>query len=311
MRLLFLAAALMAAVSGCVDADAQTIKNASASPSASPPIASVAGATSSPPSPDASDISESEPAYQINPLGMTLKDRFPAPSGFERIAPESGSFAEYLQNLPLKPDGSKVKYFDGREKTSNVYLAVIDFTLGDRDLQQCADAVMRLRAEYLYAQGANGEIQFHLVSGFLADFSKWASGYGISVSRNNVSWIKNSLNDASYESLQRFLDMVYAYASTLSLEKELANKDSDLAAGDVFIRGGSPGHAVIVADTAINSLTGEKLFMLAQSFMPAQDIQILSNPQAFPASPWYSDNFGDELTTPEWTFRKEELKTWP
>lgn len=45
------------------------------------------------------------------------------PDGFSRMESETGSFAEYLQSLPLKPDGSKVKYFDGREKTRDVYMA--------------------------------------------------------------------------------------------------------------------------------------------------------------------------------------------
>lgn len=55
-----------------------------------------------------------------------------------------GSFAEYLRNLPLKPHGTKVKYYNGEEKPNDVYVAVIDIDVGTRDLQQCADAVIRL-----------------------------------------------------------------------------------------------------------------------------------------------------------------------
>ena len=76
--------------------------------------------------------------------------------------------------------------------------------------------------------------------------------------------------------------------------------------GDVFIKGGSPGHAVIVVDMAKSS-TGETLFLLAQSYMPAQEIQILVNPVNDDLSPWYSTKYLDYLQTPEWGFEIDEL----
>lgn len=48
--------------------------------------------------------------------------------------------------------------------------------------------------------------------------------------------------------------------------------------------------------------------MLAQSYMPAQELQILINPTKREISPWYSLDFGDELATPEWRFQKGSLK---
>jgi len=249
------------------------------------------------------------PVSFIVPEGQTIKERFALPTGFTRVIPEENSFAEYLQNLPLKPDGAKVRYYDGREKSREVYLGVVDFTLGERDLQQCADAVMRLRAEYLYEKERYNEIHFNFVSGFRAEFSKWSSGNGVSVNGNSVSWYPNSNNNSSYESFQKYLDIVYAYASTLSLEKELQEKPfSELEIGDVFIQGGSPGHCVIVVDVAMNEETGEKVFMLAQSYMPAQDIQVLIGDEE--NSPWFSDRIEEILYTPEWRFHTTDLKTW-
>ena len=83
----------------------------------------------------------------------------------------------------------------------------------------------------------------------------------------------------------------------------------NLAIGDVFILGGSPGHAVIVVDLARNK-NGEKVFMLAQSYMPAQETQILRNPSDAFISPWYRAESQSKLHTPEWTFKIDELKTW-
>ena len=79
--------------------------------------------------------------------------------------------------------------------------------------------------------------------------------------------------------------------------------------GDVFIKGGSPGHAVIVVDMAINPKTNKKIFMVAQSYMPAQDIHILINTNKPAISPWYDlEETASEIETPEWTFDNNQLK---
>jgi hypothetical protein len=77
--------------------------------------------------------------------------------------------------------------------------------------------------------------------------------------------------------------------------------------GDVFIIGGSPGHAIIVVDMAVN-VDNEKVFILAQSYMPAQQTQILINPMDETISPWYSLKSKEKLVTPEWTFELDNLK---
>ena len=98
--------------------------------------------------------------------------------------------------------------------------------------------------------------------------------------------------------------------SRILLEKSLLGKPiAQIEIGDVFIRGGSPGHAIIVVDMAVNSV-GKKIFLLAQSYIPAQDIHVLKNLENSSLSPWYelpTDNF---LQTPEWKFATNELKTW-
>jgi hypothetical protein len=103
---------------------------------------------------------------------------------------------------------------------------------------------------------------------------------------------------------------VFTYAGSQSLSRELAavKEPAQMAIGDVFIRGGSPGHAVLVVDMAEKPATGEKVFLLAQSYMPAQDIHVLKNPRGAPLSPWYPVRFGDTLRTPEWEFKSTELK---
>lgn len=241
--------------------------------------------------------------------GSRVKERIKAPEGFERMTTEEGSFGDYLQNLPLKPHGARVRYFNGEEKTKNVYAAVVDMEIGSQDLQQCADAVMRLRAEYLYKQEEYEKIHFNFVNGFFADYGKWMEGNRIVVAGNQVSWVKRTGYSNDYESFRKYLDMVFAYAGTASLAKELDPVTvGEMEIGDVFIQGGSPGHCVIVVDMAEDKKTGKKLFLLAQSYMPAQDIQILINPSNEKIGPWYDLDFGETLITPEWQFHKNDLK---
>jgi len=244
----------------------------------------------------------------ISESGTTIEERFGVPSGFERVNVQGGSFEEYLRQLPLKPHGTEVKYYDGRIKPRKVHEAVIDMDVGDRDLQQCADAVMRLRAEYLYMNGLYDKIHFNFTNGFKADYSKWVQGYRISIDNNTVRWVKETGYSTDYASFRRYMDMVFAYAGTLSLSREMQPVSiEEMKIGDVFIKGGSPGHCVIVVDMAENRDSGEKLFMLAQSYMPAQDIHILKNPESENLSPWYSSGFSEQLATPEWIFTKDQL----
>ena len=248
----------------------------------------------------------------IQTTGDSIATRFQPPPGFERLPTEPGTFAAYLRHLPLKPEGSPVHLFDGREKWSqNVHAAVIDMDTGDRDLQQCADAIMRLRAEFLFAEKRYSDIRFNFTNGFPAEYSKWREGQRISVSGNRCSWHATGRLSTGYEDFRAYLDQVFMYAGTLSLSKELPSKSiENLKIGDVFIQGGSPGHAVIVVDVAEQKSTGKKVFLLAQSYMPAQEIHVLKNPNDPALSPWYRLDFGETLETPEWTFSREDLVGW-
>ncbi|MCE7925722.1 MAG: hypothetical protein DYG98_21940 [Haliscomenobacteraceae bacterium CHB4] len=238
-----------------------------------------------------------------------LYQRFTPPPGYQRVAADSGSFAFYLRNLPLKPSGSKVLLHDGREKSNpGLYEAVVDLPIGKKDLHQCADAVIRLRAEYLWQQGRYDKIHFNLTNGFRVDYERWRKGGRVKVVGHQTSWVQKTAASDSYATFWQYLEFVFTYAGTLSLSKELEPVAlSEIQIGDVFIQGGSPGHAVIVVDMATDQ-AGKKVFLLAQSYMPAQEIQILKNPSDEKLSPWYSADFGEVVETPEWAFQKSDLK---
>ncbi len=247
----------------------------------------------------------------INAEGKTISQRFVVPKGYARLKSDTSTFAYYLQNLPLKPHGTLVKLHDGRTKPNrSVYVGVIDLEIGKTNLQQCADAVIRLRAEYLYRQKRYSDIHFNLTNGFNAEYSKWKDGYRVEVTGNKTRWVKTSKPSNDYQTFRKYLDFVFTYAGTLSLSKELTKVTfANMQIGDVLIQGGSPGHAVTVVDMAENPTTKEKIYLLAQSYMPAQEIQVLQNPSNANNSPWFNlTNNSTQIPTPEWLFYIADLK---
>jgi hypothetical protein len=169
---------------------------------------------------------------------------------------------------------------------------------------------MRLKAEYLYAKKDYTHIHFNYTSGHKVAFSDWAQGKKPIVKGNSVSFSAPHTNkpDYSYPNFKKYLQNVFMFAGTASLEKESPRRElKELQAGDMFIKGGFPGHAVLVLDVCTNA-QGHKLFLLAQSYMPAQSIHVLHNFKHGSTSPWYPIDFGAELFTPEWTFMPDHLR---
>jgi len=242
--------------------------------------------------------------------GETISSRIPVPDGFERVIMQEGSFGQWLRHLPVKSGEPTVYLYNGNKKRNqSAQFAIVDIDTGNRDLQQCADAVMRLRAEYQFSSSQQADIAFNFTSGDRCSYSEWSKGIRPKVAGNNVSWIQSASPDRSYQGFRKYLNRVFSYAGTYSLKKELhQQKPQDLSIGDVFIQGGFPGHAVLIVDMAANPATGQKIFLLVQSYMPAQDIHILKNPGNSKWSPWFSVDFGEELVTPEWTFHKDDMR---
>lgn len=241
--------------------------------------------------------------------GSTLYERFLLPEGYERQEAEKGSFADFLRTYPLKPYGSPVLLFDGLKKPNQRdHEAVFDMNLGDRDLQQCADSIMRVYAEYLYRSDQKDKIAFHFVDGFLCDYGSWKEGKRVAFSdKGKAYWTSKAKAGDNETIFESYLNMVFAYSSTLSMKEEVQRADmSEMEIGDVFLRAGSPGHVVMVVDVCRDE-EGKTAFLLAQGFMPAQEFHILKNP-LHRKNPWYfTDEIGEELITPQYRFLADEF----
>ncbi len=229
-------------------------------------------------------LPEPEPSLPV----LSVGDIKP-PQGYKRIAADPASFASWLRDVPLKKDKSVYLYNGKLKPNQSAQFAVVDISVGKKDLQQCADVVMRLRAEYLFAQNKYADIAFMDYSG------KWYKWQG----RDNRRAFDN------------YLQTVFGWCGSASLEKQLmpVKNFNDIKAGDVFVQGGFPGHAMIVVDIAVNE-KGKKIFMLVQGYQPAQDIHVVVNPMNGTLSPWYEIMEEEDIVTPEWRFKKDNLKTW-
>ena len=243
-----------------------------------------------------------------------LVNRHPLPKGFSLTKVDVGSFEDWLRCLPLKPKGTPIKLFNGKKKMVQALNAgVLDIDVGKTDLQQCADAVMRLKAEYLYSKKKFANIHFNYTSGFKAEYAKWREGYKIGVKGNSVYYYKKPLStDKTYQGFRKYLWNVYNYAGTYSLNKELKKQSTkNIKEGDVLIIGGFPGHVVMVAAVAENT-SKEKAVLLIQSYMPAQSIHIVKKQLTRGEGVWFkvSDLEKKGWNTWEFDYTKEHLKTW-
>jgi hypothetical protein len=213
-------------------------------------------------------------------------ESIPLPPGYSRIPVQDRSYAAWLRHLPLRSDQTVYLWNGQRKANQSAQYAVVDLPIGNQDLQQCADVIMRLRAEWLFQNGRANEIDF------------------IDNNRTHYALQKG-------EDLNTYLKKVFVHCGTASLEKQLANKSGlrQVEGGDVLIKGGSPGHAMLVMDVAQNA-AGKRIFLLAQGYMPAQDIHVVRNPNESALSPWYDAWIQEQVNTPEWTFYRPCLKTW-
>ena len=244
----------------------------------------------------------------------TLAVRFPAPAGCRRVAVAAGSWGEWLRWLPLRPAGTPARLYNGQLKhPQDVVAAVVDIDPGTQNLQQCADAVIRLRAEYLFSQNPS-QVHFHLTTGYDFWFSDFLAGRTFRVEGQQVVPAARPPQAVSHAALARYLIPTFGYAGTLSLSRELRPVPLATAQpGDVLIHGGAPGHAVLVVDVAEDMATHQKYLLLAQSYMPAQNIHVLkntyANTPAQSAGAWFAVHqpLQNHFETPEWTFEREEL----
>jgi hypothetical protein len=143
-------------------------------------------------------IHSANPFHERAETFDTIK-AIPLPAGYERIEPDHGSFGEWLGSIKLKKDNKVYLYNGSLKNDQSVHFAVLDIPVGKKDLQQCADAVIRLRAEYLFDKKRYTEIRF-------------------SDNNNNAYEWRGDSNKIAFKN---YLENVFGWCGTASLQKQL------------------------------------------------------------------------------------------
>ncbi len=272
-----------------------------------PPPAHTAVPSPTPANP--ADVQPAVPFDYIDETGDTIRTRFFLPEGYTRTA--GNDYEEFIRDLKLMPHGSPILQYDGAISPLNGWqAAVLQIDVGERNLQQCADAALRLRCEYLFSSGQYDRINYHLTNGDTFPYAKYREGYRLRVNGNRTKMVKTAVPDESYAAFRQYLDVLFNYASTRSLRPESTPISLDeMRVGDIFIISGSPGHCVIIMDLCENE-AGEKAFLIGQSSMPAQQIHIIRNPAT--SDPWlYVKDVFFPYSLAGWEFDAESLRRMP
>jgi hypothetical protein len=234
------------------------------------------------------------------------------PRGFTYVDEGDSVYSKWLLNLQLKKNKSVYLYNGNLKDDQHAQFCVLDIDIGKKDLIQCADAAMKIRADFLFEKKRFSEIKFMATSGDEISFDRWSKGIRWKEQGNKLiaySLTRNINN--SKDNYNLFMELAFSYCGTYSLSKQLnpVNDVKSIQPGDIFIQGGFPGHAVTVMAVAKND-AGKKIFLLSQGYMPAQDIHILKNYNDPDLSPWYRLSEVYPLYTPQWQFESGSLRKW-
>lgn len=239
----------------------------------------------------------------INKDSLTIATRVNPPKGFSRVPYAKGSFENYLRNYKLKVYGSKIINYDKSDYFwQQGHIGILEIPVPENGLQQCADALIRVRSEYLWEHDRKNEIGFNFTSGHYCSWKKYAEGFRPKVNGNKVTFHKIAKANYSKKNFYNYLNLIYTYSGTLSLFSELKSiDDSNLKLGDMLIKGGSPGHIAMICDEVIND-KGEKLFLLFQGNTPAQSVHLVKNLENSGLSPWYQLKNDEVISVSLYTF---------
>lgn len=220
----------------------------------------------------------------------SLEARFAAPPGYKRVAVEPGSFAEWLRELPMAPEGTPAKSFDGRETLAadDDYLAgVVAIDTGTPDLQQSSDVIIRLHAEYLWSKNEKDKISYLSATKLSMPLSRWEKGQRLIPNGPNVFWVvKGKPSEVDHAEFRRYLDAVFNWANSTSLAARSTPvaDPKELVAGDFFLQSEEPNHVAVVLDLA-EKPSGERVALLGQARSPAESIHVV---RLGKATPWFS-----------------------
>lgn len=209
-----------------------------------------------------------------------LADRIPDPEGFSRVDVPSGSFPDWLRHLPVAATGTSVTTSNGKVILDGQHpnlAAVVQLQPRGARLLNSSNMMLRLRAEYCWASGKLDGVAFHFDSGQLSSFGAWSRGLRPVLEEQNIVFKQTKMTDAGRDSFCDYLETLFSFASAASLlDDTRPSEDRTLSAGDIFLRPGKGGGAIMVLDVATDA-DGQVRVLLGKGGEPAQTFHVLRN----------------------------------
>ena len=291
----------------CVSCRKETVPQKpvpSAKPSAAASVPSVVKPAAPPPAPKAAPPDPKRYPWlgdksRKGPIAHdTMSTAIPTPPGYERVELEKGSFGAWLRDLPLAPPGTPVLDFRGREvfpANDQFVQAVVAIDVGDRNLQQSVEAVIRLEAEWAWASGRRDQ-EYKAATKDELPYQNYVEGKRPTAQGGHLYWIKKKdpSDPNDHSAFRNYLDAVYPWVNSAALRMQSEPVDpKNVRPGDFFLQRGKGGFEVIVLDIATKP-SGERVALLGQSLYPAMNIHVA---RLGKATPWFSMRPPDAILT--------------
>lgn len=232
---------------------------------------------------------------------------FAPPDGFTRT-PDT-PLTTWLRGLPVRQDRTEVRSFRGRALGPSK--AVVALDVGTRDVQQCADSILRLHGEFLWSSGRAGQAAYHFTSGDRSAWSDWRRGERFAVKGSAVKRVRGR-KVTGHRAFRTWLMHTFRYAGTRSLKHDsMPVGASPIEPGDFYVAPGGPGHAVMVLDVATHP-DGRRAALIGQGFMPAQDFHVVGRGGSrMLDGVWFllPDASNASIATPSWApFHRDDAR---
>jgi hypothetical protein len=231
-----------------------------------------------------------------NPNQSIFKQVLP-PFGYTKVETPASSFGEWLRFLPLYPVDRAVLDYEGNViKMASQVIRVIQLDNPSHGMQQCADTVIRLWAEYLKSRDQLDQLELHTQNGQSSSWRRWAAGYRPVLKGNSFHWIKKespTSNQTRELHFKEYITWLMQWTGTLALARDLSRvTQSELDIGHMFVHpnrsGNNIGHISIIVDKAVQEGNSVPIYLIAWGFIPAQDFHIIQPPRNLPHYPWFT-----------------------
>jgi hypothetical protein len=219
----------------------------------------------------------------------------PLPSNnYHRIKTEPNSFGKWLRELPLNTTGSAVYNYRGgvfKDRADTSVAFVVDLDINGRRFEQCMDILVRLYAEYLWAERQIEILRLPLPGGYWLKWRDWKKGFRPVFKGIDVKMALSAKPDTSIETYKTYLNTVYSESHTQQFYHAYQSVGrTNVQIGDVIIKKGTKGHAIMIVDLARNE-HGDIIALIGNGDTPACQFFLL-NYRA--DSPWIPLNYDQE-----------------